>query len=83
MYCPVRKLTRHVLCLFVMLGFVQKLFHNVLSMSLFLSHLCNKLIYDLYEVKYGTSFLTSDHKCFAVAFQELRLKGLFAHLKKY
>jgi hypothetical protein len=43
MYCPVQNLTRYVFCLSVTLGFVQKLFDNVniLSISLFSSHLCS------------------------------------------
>ena len=33
-YCPVRNFTRHVFCLFVMIGLFHKSFDNVLS------HLC-------------------------------------------
>ena len=41
MYYPIWNLTRHVFCLSVILGFVQKLFDIVLSISLFSSHLWN------------------------------------------
>jgi hypothetical protein len=40
-YCPVRNFIKHVFCLSVMAGFVQKSFDSILSMSLFSSHLCN------------------------------------------
>ena len=40
-YCPVRNLTRHVFCLYVMTGLFQKSFDNTLSISLLSSHLCN------------------------------------------
>ena len=41
MYRPVQNLTRHVFCLSMTLGLVQKLFDNVLSISLFSSHVCS------------------------------------------
>jgi hypothetical protein len=40
-YCPVRNLIRHVVFLYVMVGFFQKSFYSALSMSLLSSHLCN------------------------------------------
>ena len=40
-YCPVWNFIKHVFCLFVMAGFIQKSFDSILSMSSFSSHLCN------------------------------------------
>ena len=40
-YCPVRNFIKHVFCLSVMAGFVQKSFDSILSMSSFSSQLCN------------------------------------------
>ena len=40
-YSPVRNFTRHIFCLFVIVGLFQKSFDNTLLISLLLSHLCD------------------------------------------
>jgi hypothetical protein len=41
MYWPVHNFIKHVFCLYVTAGFVQKSFDNILSMSSFSSYLCS------------------------------------------
>ena len=55
MYCCVWNLIRHVLCLYVIMGFSQKSFDSILSISLFLRYLWNWCVWSTKAV--GLCFL--------------------------